>query len=71
MTRVASLYLPHLAIERLRRLERPRALPKPRPAPILPSMTTPVPVRCRGAAAGVPVRAGRSKALRVGRWRSR
>ena len=36
MTRVASLYLPHLAIERLRRLERPRALPEPRPAPILP-----------------------------------
>ena len=36
MTRVASLYLPHLAIERLRRLERPRALPEPRPAPLLP-----------------------------------
>ncbi len=36
MPRVASLYLPHLAIERLRRLERPRALPEPRPAPILP-----------------------------------
>ncbi|WP_347091540.1 DNA polymerase Y family protein [Sphingomonas parapaucimobilis] len=36
MTRVASLYLPHLAIERLRRLERPRALPEPRPAPMLP-----------------------------------
>ncbi|MDR6116245.1 MULTISPECIES: DNA polymerase Y family protein [unclassified Sphingomonas] len=36
MTRVASLYLPHLAIERLRRLERPRALPEPRSAPMLP-----------------------------------
>ncbi|MCT8003003.1 DNA polymerase Y family protein [Sphingomonas sanguinis] len=36
MTRVASLYLPHLAIERLRRLERPRALPEPRHAPMLP-----------------------------------
>ncbi|MGU3315427.1 DNA polymerase Y family protein [Sphingomonas sp. M6A6_1c] len=36
MTRVASLYLPHLAIERLRRLERPRALPEPQPAPSLP-----------------------------------
>ncbi len=36
MTRVASLYLPHLAIERLRRLERPRALPEPRPALMLP-----------------------------------
>jgi protein ImuB len=36
MTRVASLYLPHLAIERLRRLERPRALPEPQPRPQLP-----------------------------------
>ncbi|WP_327196774.1 Y-family DNA polymerase [Sphingomonas sp. Leaf62] len=36
MTRVASLYLPHLAIERLRRLERPRALLEPQPAPQLP-----------------------------------
>jgi protein ImuB len=30
MTRVASLYLPHLPIERLRRLERPSTLPEPR-----------------------------------------
>jgi protein ImuB len=36
MTRVASLYLPHLAIERLRRLERPRALPEPQFRPQLP-----------------------------------
>jgi protein ImuB len=36
MTRVASLYLPALAIERLRRLERPRAQPEPRPLPLLP-----------------------------------
>jgi protein ImuB len=36
MPRVASLYLPHLAIERLRRLERPRALPEPQAAPLLP-----------------------------------
>jgi len=36
MIRVASLYLPHLAIERLRRLERPRALPEPQVAPELP-----------------------------------
>jgi protein ImuB len=36
MTRVASLYLPHLAIERLRRLEQPRALPEPQRRPQLP-----------------------------------
>jgi protein ImuB len=36
MTRVASLYLPHLAIERLRRSERPRASPEPQSAPQLP-----------------------------------
>ena len=36
MTRVASLYLPLLPIERLRRLERPRAQPEARAAPILP-----------------------------------
>jgi protein ImuB len=36
MPRVASLYLPHLAIERLRRLERPRALPDAPAPPSLP-----------------------------------
>ncbi|MEI5686902.1 DNA polymerase Y family protein [Sphingomonas kyungheensis] len=36
MPRVASLYLPHLAIERLRRIERPRALPEPQRTPQLP-----------------------------------
>ncbi|MET3438070.1 DNA polymerase Y family protein [Sphingomonas sp. 1185] len=36
MTRVASLYLPHLAIERLRRLERPHALPERQHLPELP-----------------------------------
>lgn len=36
MTRVASLFLPGLSIERLRRLERPRALPEPRALQPLP-----------------------------------
>lgn len=36
MTRVASLYLPALSIERLRRLERPHAPPEPRVLPPLP-----------------------------------
>ena len=36
MTRVASLYLPALSIERLRRLERPRALPELRALLFLP-----------------------------------
>lgn len=36
MPRVASLCLPHLAIERVRRAETPRVLPEPLPAPVLP-----------------------------------
>ncbi len=36
MTRVASLYLPALSIERLRRSERPRAQPEARATPSLP-----------------------------------
>ncbi|MFD2138231.1 ImuA family protein [Novosphingobium resinovorum] len=66
MTRVASLYLPQLPIERLRRLERPSA---PRDAAALvprfckPSTTTPVPARCRAAADGDPAPAGRKVRL--------
>jgi len=42
MTRVASLYLPQLPIERLRRTERPARLPEPAPAPIAPRFAPPI-----------------------------
>ncbi|WP_323810152.1 DUF6504 family protein [Sphingobium baderi] len=42
MTRVASLYLPQLPIERLRRAERPARLPEPAPAPIAPRFASPI-----------------------------
>jgi protein ImuB len=53
MTRVASLYLPALSIERLRRLERPRAQPEPR-------ALSPLPVDDDPGACSVP---------RGGNWR--
>ena len=42
MTRVASLYLPQLAIERLRKAERPARLPEPAPVPIAPRFALPI-----------------------------
>ncbi|MEO7470407.1 MAG: DUF6504 family protein [Sphingobium limneticum] len=42
MIRVASLYLPQLQIERLRRAERPARLPEPAPAPIGPRFAPPI-----------------------------
>ncbi|HUD92871.1 DUF6504 family protein [Sphingobium sp.] len=42
MTRVASLYLPQLPIERLRKAERPARLPEPAPAPIAPRFAAPI-----------------------------
>ncbi len=42
MTRVASLYLPQLPIERLRQLERPARLPEPAPTPIAPRFPPPI-----------------------------
>ena len=42
MTRVASLYLPQLPIERLRRAERPARLPEPAPISVAPRFAPPI-----------------------------
>ncbi|WP_257557246.1 hypothetical protein [Sphingobium sp. CFD-2] len=42
MTRGASLYLPQLPIERLRKAERPARLPEPAPVPIAPRFASPI-----------------------------
>ena len=59
MPRVASLFLPQLPIERLRRLERPRTLPEPAARAELPVDDDPGPARFRAVAAGGRARAGR------------